>query len=928
MKQGTLIFTSDGQRLISPVGNRVSCFDLVQNTSFTFSYEHRRNIACVALNSQETLMLTVDTDGRAILVNFVSRQVLHHFNFGESVTEIKFSPLGEYFAVAAGRFIQVWKVPGLEQDRQFQPFIRHRIYSGHYNDVISVNWSKDSRFFISTSKDMTSKIWSVDLSERDVQFTMAGHRDYVVGAFFNESQDVIYTVSKDGAVFQWEYTVKPGDEEDEDESDSDSDEEMDNGNSEVVKQSKPMSWRITRKDFLHSDAKVQSCCFHSGSHLLVVGLTNGSFRLYDVGTSGSTVGGSDFQLIQQLSMGQNSIDTVSINSSGEWLAFGLSALGQLLVYEWISESYILRQQGHFDTMNKCVYSPDGSRIVTASDDGKIKVWDVASGFCLYTFSEHTSNVTDLVFSKKGNVLFSCSLDGTVRAWDLIRFRNFRVLTAATRVQFTCVAVDPSGEIVVAGSQDLFEVYVWSVQTGQLLDSLQGHEGPISCVSFGAENGVLASSSWDQTVRVWDVFNRGEQVRNEPISVESDVLSLVVRPDGKELAVSTLNGQILGFDIDSTKEKWMIDVKRDIQQGRYLEDRFESKNSARGKNFTTISYSFDGLSLICGGRNNTIAMYDLANQVLLRRFTVSLNMTINGTQQLLNSSRIGQGGESLDLIDRQGEEEEWINRLDNSLPGSHRGGLDERNVRPEIRVNSITYSPTSLSFACASTEGLLLYGVDDSVIFDPYDLDLDVTPELIGELLQEREYLQAIVMAHRLNEWNVLVRVWESISLSDIELVAQGFPVVYLNRMFGFLGELLVKRETHHFEYGLVWIKSLIQWHGKYINQHKAIFSSNVKLLQRWLTRVGKELVSINEKNNYLTTFLQSASTKASESSTQHQQEEEEDVDEDDEEEEGDDDESANDSEFEGWFGAEAKTGIKPFAESEDDSDDDDINIDT
>ena len=222
-------------------------------------------------------------------------------------------------------------------------------------------------------------------------------------------------------------------------------------NDDVVKNKKPMSWRITAKNFFHSNANVKCAIFHAKSNLLIVGFTNGEFRLYDL---------PEFNMIQQLSMGQNAVNTVNINKTGEWLAFGSSKLGQLLVYEWQSESYILKQQGHFDSMNALCYSPDGSRIVTASDDGKIKIWDVASGFCLMTFQEHTSSVTAVKFAKKGQVLFSSSLDGTIRAWDLIRFRNFRTFTATERVQFNSLAVDPSGEVVVAGSQDTFEIYVW------------------------------------------------------------------------------------------------------------------------------------------------------------------------------------------------------------------------------------------------------------------------------------------------------------------------------------------------------------------------------------------------------------------------------------------------------------------------------------
>jgi periodic tryptophan protein 2 len=104
-------------------------------------------------------------------------------------------------------------------------------------------------------------------------------------------------------------------------------------------------------------------------------------------------------------------------------------------------------------------------------------------------------VTGIAFAGKGNgkAVISSSLDGTVRAHDLIRYKNFRTMTSPTPVQFTCVAVDASGEIVCAGALEPFSIYVWALQTGRLLDVLAGHEGPISCLDFSSGTSMLASS---------------------------------------------------------------------------------------------------------------------------------------------------------------------------------------------------------------------------------------------------------------------------------------------------------------------------------------------------------------------------------------------------------------------------------------------------
>jgi periodic tryptophan protein 2 len=121
----------------------------------------------------------------------------------------------------------------------------------------------------------------------------------------------------------------------------------------------------------------------------------------------------------------------------------------------------------------CVcYSQDGQFVVTGGDDGKVKLWNTQTGYCFVTFTDHSSSIQAVEFSKKGQVVFSASLDGTIRAFDMVRYRNFRTFTAPTSVQFGSLAVDPSGDIVCAGSVDTFEVYVWSVQSGKVGSLLQ------------------------------------------------------------------------------------------------------------------------------------------------------------------------------------------------------------------------------------------------------------------------------------------------------------------------------------------------------------------------------------------------------------------------------------------------------------------------
>ena len=82
------------------------------------------------------------------------------------------------------------------------------------------------------------------------------------------------------------------------------------------------------------------------------------------------------------SISDQSITAVAFNSTGDWIALGCSGLGQLLVWEWQSETYVMKQQGHFNNMQCLAYSPDGHHLATGGDDGKVCWIYLSYGSCL------------------------------------------------------------------------------------------------------------------------------------------------------------------------------------------------------------------------------------------------------------------------------------------------------------------------------------------------------------------------------------------------------------------------------------------------------------------------------------------------------------------------------------------------------------------
>ena len=87
--------------------------------------------------------------------------------------------------------------------------------------------------------------------------------------------------------------------------------------------------------------------------------------------------------------------------------------------------------GHTDRVNSAAYSPDGTHLVTASDDQTARIWDAATGQEVRTLSGHTDSVWSVAYSPDGAHLVTASLDQTARIWDAATGQEVRTFSGHT-----------------------------------------------------------------------------------------------------------------------------------------------------------------------------------------------------------------------------------------------------------------------------------------------------------------------------------------------------------------------------------------------------------------------------------------------------------------------------------------------------------------
>ncbi|GAA1440379.1 eIF2A-related protein [Nocardiopsis tropica] len=189
--------------------------------------------------------------------------------------------------------------------------------------------------------------------------------------------------------------------------------------------------------------------------------------------------------------------------------------------------------GHGDTVRNLTWSPDGTRIATASRDGTARLWDTRGGL-LRELRGHMGMVEMAAWSPDSRRVATASRDHTVRVWDVDTGETLLRFTDATDV-VRGVAWSPDGRYVAAASRDRV-IRIWEADTGRLSTQLTGHTDNVLGIRWSPDGTRLATASHDRTVIVWDVAEARQAAR---LTGHRDFVEGVSwDPDGTRIATAS------------------------------------------------------------------------------------------------------------------------------------------------------------------------------------------------------------------------------------------------------------------------------------------------------------------------------------------------------------------------------------------------------
>lgn len=305
--------------------------------------------------------------------------------------------------------------------------------------------------------------------------------------------------------------------------------------------------------------------------------------------------------------GPTGILCVAFAPDGETLVSG-SEDGVMRLWQvgdWVP-LHTLAQPG---TVLSVAFVPDGTTLASWSNDGWVRLWQVSDGKLLRMLEGHVDQVWGIAFSSDGQTLASGSGDGTVRLWRVVDWAPLRTLKWYARQRVTDeplahalnymrqamrkytgwinnFAFSPDGQIIALGLSHYIALGLWQVSDGTPLRWLMGHKDWVHGVAFSSNGQILASGSRDQTVRLWQVAD-GALLRMLKGHTAA-VNSVVFSPDDTTLAS--------GSD-DKTVRLWRV------LDGMLLQTL---KGHTGGVN--SVAFSPDGATLASGSQDGTVRLW--------------------------------------------------------------------------------------------------------------------------------------------------------------------------------------------------------------------------------------------------------------------------------------------------------------------------------
>ena len=403
---------------------------------------------------------------------------------------LAFSPNGEMLASGStDKTVQLWDTTTGEL---------LAILTGHINGIIALAFSPDGKMLVSSSTDGTIRFWQTETGA-PVDNLITGHTQSIKAATFFQGGSTLASVAFNGVITFWD---------------------VETSQKSAIQDAGQRNWFPTLA-FSPNGTKLASVgaentMIFGGGHGISFssGRSDHLIRLTDVST------GRELTTLPH----NKGTDKLTFSPDGRTVAF--SGIGEIRLWntETGTEQEIPLADPKADVFDMprvtaLAFSPNGARLASGTQQGKVQMWDVLTGGALAAFEELTvrensghiatsDDIAALAFSPDGTLL-AVGAHSQVHLWDVntgYKLLSINTVHKRGRVTFRNYAkplvFSPDGAILVNGTSN-GTILVWDVATGDQIAALDGHTQKVETLKFSPDAETLVSTAMDGTILLWD-----------------------------------------------------------------------------------------------------------------------------------------------------------------------------------------------------------------------------------------------------------------------------------------------------------------------------------------------------------------------------------------------------------------------------------------
>lgn len=372
----------------------------------------------------------------------------------------------------------------------------------------------------------------------------------------------------------------------------DEEEAMDTLKSTVAHQTTVLSQDLVIQLAGHT-SEVLTCQWHPQEDLLASGSADSTARLWSLDTPGATPHVLQHDSNSSGSKARDGCDVTTLHwkHDGSLLATGCyDGQARIWMKDGSSQTTLNQHQGPVFAIK---WNPKGTFLATGSVDMSTLIWDPQTSEVKQKLEMHKAAVLDLDW-QSNNTVATCSSDNLVYVWKIGTDKPIKTFTGHKN-GVNCIHWDPSGTLLASCSDDR-TAKIWSMKQESCLHDLVDHIGDVYTLKWsptgpGSANPnlplVLATASFDSTVRLWDPES-GRCLHTLEHHTQP-VYSVAFSPDGRYLATGSRDKLCLIWN---------------VKDGRLVR-QYEG-----GGGIFEIAWNYTGLKLAASFQDSTISVLDL------------------------------------------------------------------------------------------------------------------------------------------------------------------------------------------------------------------------------------------------------------------------------------------------------------------------------